>query len=86
MCSIVSGDGFPLNRAMVTLSFPMATPSSNSNCLFNPNARANHFALFFGSRTANPKWPTPSVNDFHFPRFIAGIVDFNLSILRCSQA
>src|SRR6267143_1016343 len=59
----VPGAGFPLCKAIVTLSFPIAIPPSNSNCFFNPSARSNHLALFFGSRTANPKWPTtPSVN------------------------
>src|SRR6267378_6416471 len=63
MCSNVCGDGLPLNNAIVTLSLPTATPFSNSNSLRNPKARWNHFALFFGSRTASPKWPTtPSVN------------------------
>src|SRR6266446_3755786 len=63
MCSIVCGDGLPLNNAIVTLSLPTATPFSNSNSLRNPKARWNHFALFVGSRTASPKWPTtPSVN------------------------
>src|SRR6267378_1856080 len=63
MCSIVCGDGLPLNNAIVTLSLPTATPFSNSNSLRNPKARWNHFALFSGSRTASPKWPTtPSVN------------------------
>src|SRR6266446_2261194 len=63
MCSIVCGDGLPLNNAIVTLSLPTATPFSNSNSLRNPKARRNHFALFFGSRTASPKWPTtPSIN------------------------
>src|SRR6266446_1085661 len=38
-------------------------PSSNANCFFKPKARANHFALFFGLRTARPKWPTvPRMN------------------------
>src|SRR5437867_10773419 len=38
-------------------------PLSNSNSFRNPSARSNHFALFFGSRTARPKWPTsPTVN------------------------
>ena len=41
----------------------MATPLSKSNSFFKPSARSNHFALFFGSRTASPKWPTtPSSN------------------------
>src|SRR5918996_1755037 len=63
MCSIVSGDGFPLNSAIVTFLFPIATPFSNSNSFRKPRARSNHFALSFGSRTARPKWPTsPSVN------------------------
>src|ERR1700730_14951884 len=63
ICSNVWGDGLPLDNAIVTLSLPTATPFSNSNSLRNPKARWNHFALFFGSRTANPKWPTtPSVN------------------------
>src|SRR6478672_4619736 len=58
MWSNVRGDGFPFCNAMVTLLFPMAIPSSNSNCFLRPSARANHFALFFGSRTARPKCPT----------------------------
>src|SRR5439155_12590046 len=61
--SIVCGYGFPLNNAIVTYSFPTATPFSNSNCFRKPKVRSNHFALFFGSRTASPKWPTtPSSN------------------------
>src|SRR5437868_1601880 len=48
---------------MVTLRFPIAIPPSNSNSFFKPSARWNHFALRFGLRTANPKWPTtPTVN------------------------
>src|SRR4051812_31015208 len=48
---------------MVTLWFPTATPFSNSNSFRKPKARSNHFAVFFGSRTARPKWPTsPGVN------------------------
>src|SRR3984893_9614799 len=63
MCSIVCGDGLPLNNAILMLSLLTATPFSNSNSLRNPKARWNHFALFSGSRTASPKWPTtPSVN------------------------
>src|SRR4051812_23490193 len=58
MCSIVSGAGFPLKSAIVTLAFPTATPFSNSNCFSSPNALPNHFALFFGSGTARPKCPT----------------------------
>jgi hypothetical protein len=59
----VPGEGLPLCRAIVTLRFPIAIPPSNSNSFFNPSARSNHFALRFGLRTANPKWPTtPSVN------------------------
>ncbi len=45
------------------LAFPIAIPPSYSNSFFKPSTRPNHCALFFGSRTANPKCPTtPTVN------------------------
>lgn len=63
MWSSVPGDGRPLCNAIVTFLLPIAIPPSNSNSFFKPSARANHFALRFGLRTANPKWPTmPTVN------------------------
>src|SRR5437868_13111032 len=63
----VFGEGLPLWSAIVTLSFPIATPPSNSNSFLRPSARSNHFALRFGLRTARPKWPTtPSVNGIFF--------------------
>src|SRR5947209_4776454 len=63
MCSIVFGEGLPLKSAIVTSSLPIATPFSNSNSLAKPRTRSNQSALFFGLRTARPKWPTtPSLN------------------------
>src|SRR6476660_5090214 len=71
MCPIVSGDGFPLNRAIVTFLFPTAIPSSYSNSTDKPSARSNHCALLFGLVTANPKWPTvPSVNGTFSPALL----------------
>src|SRR2546423_10072709 len=75
MCSKVFGAGFPLKSAIVTLSFPIATPLSNSNCLRKPRTRSNQRALFFGLRTARPKWPTtPRVNGTFIFMFQTAIV------------
>ena len=43
----------PFDKAIITLSLPTATPSSNS--LRNPNTLMNQFVLRRGSRTASPK-------------------------------